>query len=210
MGTQAPVADSSRQARGLPRAVLPAFSPGEVAARTLDRREQVRQRLLLRGVGRCPAVAAQPRYDSPESTKRATALLLARRHPRGRRGPELLDRMQRESIVAVGWSELGDLTAPLANDGFKDVIRERLVEASPAAPAVIGRGAQQLSNFCKRMGDGDYVLACDGATVLGIGRITGPYHGIVRLIRLDPKNLQSRTIRLPVDATRPGRRLGLV
>ena len=36
------------------------------------------------------------------------------------------------------------------------------------------------------------------------------YSGIVRLIRLDPKNLQSRTIRLQVDATRPGRRLGLV
>ena len=34
--------------------------------------------------------------------------------------------------------------------------------------------------------------------------------GIVSLIRLDPKNLQSRTIRLQVDATRPGRRLGLV
>ena len=37
-----------------------------------------------------------------------------------------------------------------------------------------------------------------------------PKEGIVRLIRLDPKNLQSRTIRLQVDATRPGRRLGLV
>ena len=36
------------------------------------------------------------------------------------------------------------------------------------------------------------------------------FEGIVRLIRLDPKNLQSRTIRLQVDATRPGRRLGLV
>ena len=34
--------------------------------------------------------------------------------------------------------------------------------------------------------------------------------GIVRLIRLDPKNLQSRTIRLQIDATRPGRRLGFV
>ena len=34
--------------------------------------------------------------------------------------------------------------------------------------------------------------------------------GIVRLISLDPKNLQSRTIRLQVDATRPERRLGLV
>ena len=42
------------------------------------------------------------------------------------------------------------------------------------------------------------------------GRTLGPVNGIVRLIRLDPKNLQSRTIRLQVDATRPGRRLGLV
>ena len=44
---------------------------------------------------------------------------------------------------------------------------------------------------------------------LGPGRLRFT-DGIVRLIRLDPKNLQSRTIRLQVDATRPGRRLGLV
>ena len=91
------------------------------------------------------------------------------------RGPSYWDLMRRESIVAVGWSKLGDLTAPLANGGFKDVVRERLVEAYPAAPNVISKGAQQLRNFCQRMGDGDYVLACDGAIVLGIGRITGPY-----------------------------------
>ena len=38
----------------------------------------------------------------------------------------------------------------------------------------------------------------------------GQRRGIVRLISLDPKHLQSRTIRLHVDATRPERRLGLV
>ena len=43
-----------------------------------------------------------------------------------------------------------------------------------------------------------------------VKRILHDHGGIVRLIRLDPKNLQSRTIRLQVDATRPGRRLGLV
>ena len=42
------------------------------------------------------------------------------------------------------------------------------------------------------------------------GAVATADRGIVRLIRLDPKNLQSRTIRLQVDATRPGRRLGLV
>ena len=85
------------------------------------------------------------------------------------------DRMRRESIVAVGWSKLGDLTALLANDRFKDVVRERLVESDPAAPTVIGKWAQQLRKFCQLMGDGDYVLACDGKTVLGIGRVKGPY-----------------------------------
>ena len=34
--------------------------------------------------------------------------------------------------------------------------------------------------------------------------------GIVRLIGSDLKNLQLRTLKLQVDATRPGRRLGLV
>ena len=46
---------------------------------------------------------------------------------------------------------------------------------------------------------------------LALERKVGEYVlGIVRLIRLDLKNLQSRPIRLQVDATRPGRRLGLV
>ncbi len=93
----------------------------------------------------------------------------------GDAGPSYWDRMRRESIVAVGWPKLVDLTALLAADGFKDAVRERLVEAYPAAPTVIGRSAQQLRNFCQRMKDGDYVLACDGATVLGIGCIKGPY-----------------------------------
>ena len=86
------------------------------------------------------------------------------------------DRMRRESIVAVGWPGLKDLTAAVATDEFKDIVRERLAQAYPAAPNVIGQAAQQLRHFCKDVGEGDYVLACDGATVLGIGRITGPYH----------------------------------
>ena len=53
------------------------------------------------------------------------------------------------------------------------------------------RGEESIAALCRREG-------------------LNPNLGIVRLIRLDPKNLQSRTIRLQVDATRPGRRLGLV
>ena len=93
----------------------------------------------------------------------------------GHEGPSHWDRMRRKSIVVVGWPGLGDLTAPMATDRFKDVVQERLAKAYPAAPNVIVEAAQ-LKNFCKKIGEGDYVLACDGTTVLGIGHITGSYH----------------------------------
>ena len=84
-------------------------------------------------------------------------------------------RMRRESIVAVGWPNLGDLSEVLADEGFREAVKDRLTELYPAVPAVTGRSAQQLTSFCKRMVDGDIVLACDGATVLGVGRVNGAY-----------------------------------
>ena len=90
-------------------------------------------------------------------------------------GPSHWDRMRRESIVAVGWPALEDLTAAVATGEFKDIVRQRLAQAYPAASNVIGSTSRQLRYFCKDVSEGDYVLACDGATVLGIGRITGPY-----------------------------------
>ena len=50
-------------------------------------------------------------------------------------------------------------------------------------------------------------VACGSAPAAEQARTS---EGIVRLIRLDPKHLPSRTIRLQGDATRPGRRLGRV
>jgi 5-methylcytosine-specific restriction protein B len=85
------------------------------------------------------------------------------------------DRMQRESVVAIGWSKLGDLSSALAGDAFKEAVRQRLTETHPADPRVTGRSAQQIVNFCQTMQDGDYVLASDGATVLGVGRVNGSY-----------------------------------
>ena len=85
------------------------------------------------------------------------------------------DRMKRESIVAVGWSKLGDLSAKLADQRFREHVKHALNELYPAAPTVIGRSAQQLTNFCKQIADADIVLACDGAKVLGVGRVNGAY-----------------------------------
>ena len=66
-------------------------------------------------------------------------------------------------------------------------------------------GAAYARRLKRRQGRLDDTWHLDEVFVTIQGR-----RGIVRLIRLDPKNLQSRTIRLQVDATRPGRRLGLV
>ena len=75
--------------------------------------------------------------------------------------------------------------------------REVEMLATPGERGVIGRGQVETQHPEDRRQE---------AFSLPQGQV----EGIVRLIRLDPKNLQSRTIRLQVDATRPGRRLGLV
>lgn len=84
-------------------------------------------------------------------------------------------RMQRESMVAVGWSKLGDLSEILTNQKFREFIKESVARLYPADPRSTGRTAQKLTDFCMRMADGDTVLACDGAKVLGVGRVTGAY-----------------------------------
>ena len=85
------------------------------------------------------------------------------------------DHMRRESVVAVGWAKLGDLSETLERDNFREILKARLAELYPAEPRVTGRSARKLTNFCKRMADGDIVLASDGATVLGVGRVNGQY-----------------------------------
>lgn len=84
-------------------------------------------------------------------------------------------RLRGQSIVAVGWPKLGDLSGILARQKFREILKSRLAESYPNVPTAIGRSAQQLTNFCKRMEDGDIVLASDGAKVLGVGRVRGAY-----------------------------------
>jgi 5-methylcytosine-specific restriction protein B len=85
------------------------------------------------------------------------------------------DAMRDKAHVAIGWKQLGDLSDALAADDFKESVRERFSRAYPRDPRVVGRTAQQVAHFCRRIEERDYVLACDGARVLGIGRVTGPY-----------------------------------
>ena len=100
---------------------------------------------------------------------------------------------------------------PLAE---RDDTMEALLFDRPDEPLGIGVEIRAL----RRQPDRPHIATCqDLAKDPRVERIAvmnqltrGSQEGIVRLMRLDPKNLQSRTIRLQVNATRPGRRLGLV
>ena len=83
--------------------------------------------------------------------------------------------MRDASAVAIGWSKLGDLSREIGGNDFKEIVRARGTDSYPADPRVEGRRAQQIAHFCQTILERDYVLACDGARVLGIGRVTGPY-----------------------------------
>ena len=96
-----------------------------------------------------------------------------------REGQSLWPEMKDAGDVAVGWHKLGDLgaiTAGLTGNEAKEAIRAALAKHYPDdSPQTRGRFVNQLWAFFTRMAEGDHVLAADGQTILGIGRITGPY-----------------------------------
>ena len=117
----------------------------------------------------------------------------------GDTGISFWDRMRRESIVAIGWSKLGDLSEVLADERPRESIRDRLAQQYPHNPSVTSKWAGQITNFCKKIEDGDIVLACRGKKVLGVGRVMGgyqyssgeefPHERPVKWIDLDPWEL---------------------
>lgn len=84
--------------------------------------------------------------------------------------------MKDGGCVAVGWSELGDLSSTTADTEGKDKIKELMAKNFPGNASVIGRKGTEVFTFAHRIKEGDLVVACDGATALGIGRVTGPYY----------------------------------
>lgn len=83
--------------------------------------------------------------------------------------------MREGSVVAIGWHKLGDLSALTHDEESRKQIKRRLEKHYPNDPRAIGRTAQQIFNFVTALEERHLVLACDGGTILGIGRITGPY-----------------------------------
>lgn len=83
--------------------------------------------------------------------------------------------MRDGGFLAVGWPDVGDLSGSGYDKPSKDALRERMAEAYPGSPQSVGRDVQQLFNFVTVFSEGDVALAADGATTLGMARVTGPY-----------------------------------
>ena len=85
--------------------------------------------------------------------------------------------MREGGFVSIGWSEqVPDLSETIGEDKTtaKNRIRDWLLPAY-RNPGVATRKAGEILNFAHEMSEMDLVLACQGQTVLGVGRVRGPY-----------------------------------
>jgi 5-methylcytosine-specific restriction protein B len=83
--------------------------------------------------------------------------------------------MRDGNFVAVGWADLGDLSNLEAKKESRERLQQLVAEKYPSTPQSVGRAVSQIVSFVAGIAEGDVVLPADGATVLGVGRVTGPY-----------------------------------
>ncbi len=84
--------------------------------------------------------------------------------------------MRDENCVAVGWPDVGDLSAFDGSKESREKLRGLMAEKYPSVASQVGNATGQLFSFVQTIQKGDLVLAADGATVLGIARVEGDYH----------------------------------
>lgn len=94
----------------------------------------------------------------------------------GDSGESYWESMRDGNYVSIGWSELNDLSELLHDQRSKDLLKGLMRERSyPNDPATAGRKATEVFNFATTMAKDDIVVASDGSTVLGIGKVIGDY-----------------------------------
>ncbi|RJX16697.1 MAG: AAA family ATPase [Desulforudis sp.] len=93
----------------------------------------------------------------------------------GTRARNRWDLMRDGNLIAIGWPLLGDLSGYWKSRELREKLRHLMEEQYSNTPQMIGRQTAEVWNFVTSMFEGDLVLACDGQTVLGIGRVTGGY-----------------------------------
>ncbi|MFB3779406.1 MAG: AAA family ATPase [Bryobacteraceae bacterium] len=93
----------------------------------------------------------------------------------GGTGESHWERMRDGGYVAVGWDALGSLADLTKDRESKEKLRARMQKHYPNTPQALGRKLQEVFDFTVTIEERDIVLASDGARVLGIGQVTGPY-----------------------------------
>lgn len=83
--------------------------------------------------------------------------------------------MRDGGYAGIGWLELGDLSELPGTREGKESIRAAMERDFPNTASQVGKNTKQVFDFLVRVQKRDLVLAADGQTILGIGRVTGDY-----------------------------------
>jgi 5-methylcytosine-specific restriction protein B len=100
----------------------------------------------------------------------------------GTNGASQWEAMKAGSYVGIGWDETGDLSSIAALPNTvqrKQALKQLLTQSHPdlyPTEGAAGSAAGEIRRLVTEIPDGDLVLAADGATILGVGRVTGPYY----------------------------------
>ena len=83
------------------------------------------------------------------------------------------DEFVQEGVVALGWSDVGDLSSERTREDFKDRIRTQYPNWKDGRQI---NGASQLFRFVRELSDGDLVLTPVSDTrTIKVGKLTGSY-----------------------------------
>lgn len=96
----------------------------------------------------------------------------------GDTGESRWNEMRDGGFVSIGWSkQVPDLSEVIGQDKAtaKNRIRDWLLASYPNKAGVASRKAGEILNFAQEIAEKDLVLACEGQTVLAVGRVRGPY-----------------------------------
>jgi 5-methylcytosine-specific restriction protein B len=96
----------------------------------------------------------------------------------GHSGESQWPAMRDSSFVSVGWHDhVLDLSEVIGRDrtAAKNQIRDWLLPGYPNDSGTATRKAGEILNLAQGMAERDLVLACEGQTVLGVGRVIGSY-----------------------------------
>jgi len=95
-------------------------------------------------------------------------------------GKSVWEVMREKGHVSIGWREMGDLKKYVAEDDqqTKANLQKAFIPHFDHPPVAAGKKINEIFRFFREIKINDLVAACEGETLLGIGRVLGPYEFI--------------------------------